>query len=623
MKRKNILNQTGVILATCLFILISSQMANAANHYILDRATGTYATTRCDSWATNRACDSLPASLVRGDTYYIADGTYSEHMFNDAESGTTYISIKKATAGDHGTDTGWQSTYGDGQAVFKGLINFTRGYYIWDGMIGSGGNYGSYGFKIVPLSCPSASQLVGIPGIGYSRYQVNNVRVSHTAMVQCGEGDGTYNQTCIYSLARDASYASSDITISNNYLSNASSNMLMRQARNWTIRDNYFDGNWSSSDNHGQQISPATSNSIYLYNNIFKNSVVFIIGAHNEGGGNSNWQVFNNIAIGGTLSAGFAMGESAETDGLINSNFHNNTFIGVEFGGRGAVFVGTLTNVATQKSYAYNNLFYKCINPRMDNADKTAGAIVHDNNAYLSCTGIFDSSDESAPKVGYDNPFVDSANGNYQLKAGSLPINAGKALIATYSTALNGVVRPQGGAWDIGAYEYVPQQSTLFVSSVNGTVTSNPPGINCGSTCYANSNTGTSITLTALPDSGYTFTGWSGGGCSGTGSCTVNMASAQVVTANYAVSVQPGKYYLNVSKTINGGGTIISSDRTINCGATCKSYYNSGKTVTLTVSMSSGYKFTRWTGACDGQGNVCTVRMDASKNTKAYFEVLQ
>ncbi|PKN78414.1 MAG: hypothetical protein CVU51_15695 [Deltaproteobacteria bacterium HGW-Deltaproteobacteria-1] len=206
-----------------------------------------------------------------------------------------------------------------------------------------------------------------------------------------------------------------------------------------------------------------------------------------------------------------------------------------------------------------------------------------------------------------------------------MPVNKGKALVAAYFKDYNGVTRPQGGAWDIGAYEYLPAQSTLFVTSVNGTVTSNPSGINCGSTCYANFDAEASVTLTALPKSGYTFTGWSGGGCSGTGTCTVNMASAQVVTANYAVTpvtpiaIPTAAYYLAVSKTIVGAGTITASDNTINCGSTCKANYASGKTVSLGVSVNSGYKFSRWTGACKGQGATCTVSMTASRNTKAYF----
>ena len=54
-----------------------------------------------------------------------------------------------------------------------------------------------------------------------------------------------------------------------------------------------------------------------------------------------------------------------------------------------------------------------------------------------------------------------------------------------------------------------------------GTVTSIPDGIACGVTCSANYASGTTVTLTATPAAGSTFLGWTGGGCSGTGTCTV------------------------------------------------------------------------------------------------------
>jgi hypothetical protein len=166
-------------------------------------------------------------------------------------------------------------------------------------------------------------------------------------------------------------------------------------------------------------------------------------------------------------------------------------------------------------------------------------------------------------------------------------------------------------------------KSTLLVTSTNGTVTSNPSGINCGSTCNADYDSNTSVTLSAVPNSGYTFSGWSGGACSGTGTCIVDMAEAQVVTANFAAvvaaPVPTATYYLAVSKTISGAGTIAASDNTINCGSTCKANYNAGKKVTLNVAVNSGYKFSRWTGACKGQGTTCTVSMTASLNTKAYL----
>jgi hypothetical protein len=62
--------------------------------------------------------------LTRGDTYYIADGSYVTYIFDDVASGSLVITIKKATVADHGTETGWLDTYGDGQAVFADVLAF-------------------------------------------------------------------------------------------------------------------------------------------------------------------------------------------------------------------------------------------------------------------------------------------------------------------------------------------------------------------------------------------------------------------------------------------------------------------------------------------------------------------
>jgi hypothetical protein len=71
-----------------------------------------------------------------------------------------------------------------------------------------------------------------------------------------------------------------------------------------------------------------------------------------------------------------------------------------------------------------------------------------------------------------------------------------------------------------------------------GAVKSAPAGINCSYTCGTNTAyfyKGTSVTLTASVQEGKgsTFTGWSGGGCSGTGTCTVTMSGAKEVTATF------------------------------------------------------------------------------------------
>ncbi len=83
---------------------------------------------------------------------------------------------------------------------------------------------------------------------------------------------------------------------------------------------------------------------------------------------------------------------------------------------------------------------------------------------------------------------------------------------------------------------------TLTVSredAVGGTVSSDRPGIVCGATCSHPFENGATVTLSATPASGYAFTGWSEGGCSGTGSCQVTLYADNEVTAHFAPVTEP------------------------------------------------------------------------------------
>jgi uncharacterized repeat protein (TIGR02543 family) len=159
------------------------------------------------------------------------------------------------------------------------------------------------------------------------------------------------------------------------------------------------------------------------------------------------------------------------------------------------------------------------------------------------------------------------------------------------------------------------QSFTLAVSrSGQGTVTSSPAGINCGATCSASLTDGASVTLTAVPGSGYTFSGWSGA-CSGTGTCSLTISADTAVTATFTAN-GGGTYALSVSKV--GTGTIASSPAGIDCGATCGASFASGTSVTLTATPGSGYSFSGWSGACGGTGT-CTVAMSAARTVAATF----
>jgi len=134
-----------------------------------------------------------------------------------------------------------------------------------------------------------------------------------------------------------------------------------------------------------------------------------------------------------------------------------------------------------------------------------------------------------------DPDFAGEAAGDYRLAAGSPCINAG--------TTVGAPVYDFGGARrdskpDIGAFEYgaVPRPLltvTLEPLGGNGTVTSSPPGIRCGTTCGARFDPGTTITLTAKAARQSRFLGWHGA-CSGTRRCVVAVRRAKSVYARFA-----------------------------------------------------------------------------------------
>jgi len=171
------------------------------------------------------------------------------------------------------------------------------------------------------------------------------------------------------------------------------------------------------------------------------------------------------------------------------------------------------------------------------------------------------------------------------------------------------------GANTTVAATFVP----LYTLTVNlggagsGTVTSAPAGIACGATCSALFASGTAVALTATPAAGFTFTGWSGGGCSGSGTCTVVLNGATTVTATFALQT----FTLTVS--VAGSGTVTSAPAGISCSATCAASFTSGTWVTLTAVPAAGWTFTGWSGGgCTGAGT-CAVTMTAATSVTATF----
>jgi Divergent InlB B-repeat domain len=159
--------------------------------------------------------------------------------------------------------------------------------------------------------------------------------------------------------------------------------------------------------------------------------------------------------------------------------------------------------------------------------------------------------------------------------------------------------------------------SVVKAGNGSGTVTSNPSGISCGAACSAEFLTASSVVLEAAPTGGSTFTGWSGGGCSGTGACIVVMIADQTVTATFTASAPPPPMTLTVTIGGTAVGTVTSNPGGISCPGTCIANFSAGTTVSLTATPAVGSTFAGWSGDCSGAD--CSVVMDVNRSVTATF----
>jgi hypothetical protein len=155
-----------------------------------------------------------------------------------------------------------------------------------------------------------------------------------------------------------------------------------------------------------------------------------------------------------------------------------------------------------------------------------------------------------------------------------------------------------------------------FSGSGTGRVTSSPTGLSCTANCSELFDARTVVTLTAAPDAGDGFDGWSGACTNTTGSCRVHMDAAKSVTALFVAERR-----VTVTRTGTGTGTVTSSPAGVNCGSTCGADFLPGAVVQFSPVAATNSQFRGWTGDCDRFNVPCIVTMDRAKNVGAIFDL--
>ena len=130
-----------------------------------------------------------------------------------------------------------------------------------------------------------------------------------------------------------------------------------------------------------------------------------------------------------------------------------------------------------------------------------------------------------------------SNGSSYPMTATGGTVSVSPTSTTTYTATAIGAAGPTGAASEMVKVTVTPANSSpvLTVTSAGtgaGTVTSTPAGINCPQTCTANFPKGKAVVLTATPEAGTTFAGWSGP-CTGLGTCNLTLEASTTVTPTF------------------------------------------------------------------------------------------
>ena len=429
-----------ITLTLTILLTIPQPFAHSADRYVRPGAGGNGSGT---DW-TN-AYISLPATLVRGDVYYLADGTYGAYTFDDPATGSSIITIKKALESDHGTNTGWTSTYGDGQAQFSSM-NFYTDYYLIDGGRRDddwkSGSTAQYGIRVynsggIPTRLDNGGSSTG--DFITFRY------VDFEAPGRDYLGDNGGGVDVIYSLG------SSNITFSRCALHDSDRTIFLTRGINtWTIEYSYIARNGSSPAIHGEIMSDNGSDNITFRYNIIEDpegtaTWAILNGSGGTSGDANAWSIYGNVishtssynreGISGVV---FCANDASNNNSCSNWKVYNNTIYTIKGLWSGFVFQSGSGNVVQ------NNIWYSSVTTNN-------GGAAFDYNWYYNTGANGDNGANKQTCTSNCALFVDPGNKDFRLVRAT---NAGATLPAPYNQDMDGAVRSADGTWDRGAYEF-------------------------------------------------------------------------------------------------------------------------------------------------------------------------
>jgi hypothetical protein len=451
-----------------LAVFFLSQTLMAATHYVWCGASGT----GTGANFTN-AYSNLPASMTRGDTYVVAGsgtctyGSGAGHNFNDAESGTTVITVRHASSTLDSGVTGYQATFASTQAKWTvGSTTqdwiFRTGYYLMDGNpdTQSGGGIGN-------ANCTSSC--------GFLLQDNTDLKPAGFILITCSSGSCTHitikgteidnsgvaasGGVCTSGIDTDASVGShwDNLTLSYDYIHDIPGGPidLTKSADGFTFTRGALVNMNTGSQCHGEMFDITSQTNFNISYSLIQNcSSTGCIVLQNAGTSTGN--VFGNV-FNNTDPTTYHPGNGILA--CINSvsctaSFFNNTIIGFTDVAGGTARIDFSGGASGSSVTSYNNLWYgnSSVNPFIC----SGCTLTTDYNCYESTTDSSNPTEKHAC-VGSTNYFVNVSSRNFHLASETPSSPNGfntNSLLSASTLDPDGMNRStaDGGTWSRGAY---------------------------------------------------------------------------------------------------------------------------------------------------------------------------
>ena len=387
----------GYLVCGVVFVggILRAEVGEAATYYVAKTGRDNNSCAQAQAQSTPRlTINSGLGCLSAGDTLSIRAGTYTEAISNPP-GGTSWTNAV-TMAGYPGERPRLRSDNASSPVI--DAVNVSSSWVILDNLILDGAG-----------SSNNAVIFVGSHGnlTGPHHWRLTNVEIdgSNNVAHQGFVGDADYLEI-LNSQIHHAGRLSNAHFEHGLYLGGA--NIIVDHC---DIHDNAGYGVHVYNGGDGTRAHDGRFSNNRIYNQVTEWGMIISSGANNR--------VWNNLIY--NNQAGIQIDYGGDNTLVYNNTIYNN------HGSNGSgISIGGVSGTIVQNNIIYNN--------DVNSVSGGSGTVANNNLT--------------------TNPsFVDAGAANFNLQAGSAAINTG-IMIAPVTTDFARVSRPQGGSYDIGAYEY-------------------------------------------------------------------------------------------------------------------------------------------------------------------------